>query len=178
VYLSLGSNLGDRLANLVAAVRALGVSERVVALSPVYETAPLGPDGTIVDDQPAFLNCVVAADTALGPAALRARTATIEAQLGREHRERWQSRPIDIDIVLFGDERIETPELIVPHPRIGERAFVMRPLLDLDPDVRVPGVGKLAPLLPAVAWQGVRRAVGADEFATLVGRMDLGDQSA
>ena len=167
-YLSLGSNLGDRLANIVGAVRALQETHRVVALSPIYETAPLGPDGSIVRDQSAFLNCAIAIETAETAAQLRARTSSIETAMGRRAGERWKPRPIDIDIVLFGDERIETEALTVPHPRLHERAFVVQPLLDLDHSLEVPGIGALAPLRRGLLWQDVRESVSAEAFARAV----------
>ena len=164
-YLSLGSNLGDRFQNIVAAVRALGDTDRVVAVSPVYETAPLGPDGAVVTDQPAYLNCAVAIDTDGTPAELRARTSAVERAGGRADGERWKPRPIDIDIVLFGDVRINAPTLVVPHPRLHERAFVIRPLLDLDPALSVPGIGSLAALVDGLAWQGVRAVATSEDLA-------------
>lgn len=167
-YLSLGSNIGDRLAHLVAAVRAIGETERIAALSPIYETAPLGPDGRVVPDQDAFLNCVVAIETSATPSELRARTVAIEEAMGRDRRVRWRPRPIDIDIILFGDARVDQPSLVIPHARMHERAFVVRPLLDLDPTVEAPGVGPLAPLLAALDDQEVRLHTEAGEFGALV----------
>lgn len=154
-YLSLGSNLGDRLANLACAVRAItetaGVRE--VRISPVYETAPLGHGETIVATQPAHLNCAVMLETMLSARALLAETQRIERAIGRGEHGRWESRVIDIDIVLFGDERIATAELTVPHTGMLKRAFVLRPLVDLDADLSVDGVGRLERLLPALEWQ-------------------------
>jgi 2-amino-4-hydroxy-6-hydroxymethyldihydropteridine diphosphokinase len=169
-YLSLGSNLGDRLSNLAGAVRALeGLSAlRVCALSPVYETAPLGPGGEVVHDQPAYLNCALAVDVTVGPLELRALTAGIERAMGRGEHGRWESRVIDIDLVLFGDLHVATPELTVPHARMAERAFVLRPLVDLDPSITAPGLGRLADLLPAVAGQGCVLHVTAHAFRSLV----------
>jgi 2-amino-4-hydroxy-6-hydroxymethyldihydropteridine diphosphokinase len=171
-YLSLGSNLGNRFANIVAAVRALKDTHRVAALSPIYETAPLGPDGAIVRDQPAYLNCVVVIETAETAAQLRTRTSAIETAMGRRAGERWRPRPIDIDIVLFGNERIENETLVVPHPRLHERAFVVQPLLDLDPAIVVPGVGALAPLRRGLLWQDVHESVSAEEFVERVERAE------
>lgn len=146
--------MGDRLANLAGAIRALKRELGNATVSPVYETAPIGPAGTVVDDQPAFLNCAVAVDTTLGPAALRAVGAGIERAHGRRDGERWQPRPIDIDLVLYGEERVSLPEVTVPHPRMLDRAFVIRPLVDLNPAISAPGAGRLAPLLPSLAGQG------------------------
>lgn len=167
-YLSLGSNLGDRLVNLAGAVRALGAAAaQLCAVSPVYETAPLDANGAVAADQPPYLNCAVSADVDVGAAELRSLTAAIERSLGRRARERWASREIDIDVVLFGDERITTPELIVPHPRMSERAFVLRPLVDLDPNISAPGIGRLADLLPSVAGQGCTFHAAAEELLAL-----------
>jgi 2-amino-4-hydroxy-6-hydroxymethyldihydropteridine diphosphokinase len=154
-YLSLGSNLGDRLTNLAGAVRALTETAGMGAarISPVYETAPLGPGETIVATQPPHLNCAVMLETTLNARELLAETQRIERELGRGEHGRWESRVIDIDIVLFGDERIDTPELTVPHPGMLKRAFVLRPLVDLDADLSVAGVGRLDALLPALGWQ-------------------------
>jgi 2-amino-4-hydroxy-6-hydroxymethyldihydropteridine diphosphokinase len=154
-YLSLGTNLGDRLANLAHAVRAITETAGVFAVrvSPVYETAPLGPGETIVATQPAHLNCAVMLDTTLSALALLTETQRIERAIGRGEHGRWESRVIDIDIVLFGDERIATAELTVPHASMLKRAFVLRPLVDLDADLSVAGVGRLDALLPALGWQ-------------------------
>lgn len=167
-YLSLGSNMGDRLANLAGAIRALKREVGNATVSPVYETAPIGPAGTVVDDQPAFLNCVVAVDTTLSAVALRAVGAGIERAHGRREGERWQPRPIDIDLVLYGHERISLPDLKVPHPRMFERAFVVRPLVDLDPSISVRGVGVLSSLLPVLADQGCELHTAAHEFQALI----------
>lgn len=173
-YLSLGSNLGDRLANLAGAVRAL---ERlpdvdVQALSPVYETAPLGPSGAVVHDQPAYLNCALAVDVRVGAVELRALTSTIERAMGRGEHGRWESRVIDIDLVLFGDLRVATPALTVPHARMAERAFVLRPLVDIDPNITAPGLGRLADLLAGVAGQGCVQHTTADVFRARVRGMN------
>lgn len=179
-YLSLGSNLGERLNQLVHATQTLverGRARRdgmpaltLAAVSPVYETAPLGADGAIVTDQPAFLNCAIAVDTLLDPRELRMLTAATERAHGRTSAERWTARAIDIDLVLFGSDRIETAALIVPHPRMAERAFVLRPLVDIDPAIAAPGIGPLAPLLGGVAWQGCEVHTTAEDFAWLIGR--------
>ena len=169
-YLSLGSNLGDRLASLAAAVRALGDVEGVdvIGVSNVYETAALGANGALVEDQPAYLNCAISADVRIEPAALRARTSDIERAMGRGVHGRWESRVIDIDLVLFGAMRITTPSLTLPHPRMFERAFVLRPLVDLDPDLAVPGVGKLAELLDSVRGQPCEIHTSGDSFRALI----------
>ena len=126
VVIALGSNLGDRLANLRAGVAALEAREiRVTARSSVWETAP------VPADQPAFLNAVVAAETSLRANELLAALKEIEHALGRRPERHWGPRPIDLDILFYGDERIKTSELQVPHPRILERNFVLAPLADI-----------------------------------------------
>ena len=170
-YLSLGTNLGDRLANLVGAVRAIDATDAfdVTAVSPVYETAPLGPGGGVVAGQPPYLNCALAVDVRVGAVASRALTAQIERAMGRGAHGRWESRVIDIDLVLFGEERIATPELTVPHARMIERAFVLRPLVDLYANVTAPGFGRLADLLPTVAGQGCVLYATSVAFRGLIG---------
>jgi 2-amino-4-hydroxy-6-hydroxymethyldihydropteridine diphosphokinase len=147
-YLGLGSNLGDREANLQRALE--GLAERagqVVAISPVYETEPVGGP-----PQPEFLNAVVAVETALSPRELLGVAKALEAEAGREPPElgkRWGPRPLDIDVLMVGDERVDEPDLIVPHPRIHQRAFVLAPLADVAPELVV---------APSAGWQGVRRS--------------------
>jgi 2-amino-4-hydroxy-6-hydroxymethyldihydropteridine diphosphokinase len=169
-YLSLGSNLGDRLANLAEAAARLDTRGDivVVSVSPVYETAPIGESGSVVLDQPSYLNCAIAVDTSMEPAKLRVFTAEIERAMGRGPHARWQSRTIDIDLVLYGAERISKPGLEVPHPRMTERAFVLKPLIDLDPDISGPGIGRLESLLPATASQGCVVHTAAPEFQALI----------
>jgi 2-amino-4-hydroxy-6-hydroxymethyldihydropteridine diphosphokinase len=145
-HIGLGSNLGDRLANLRAAVERLAADDvRVVACSPVYETAPQGP----VPDQPAFLNAACAVETALAPRALLARLLEVERALGRVRDVPQGPRTVDLDLLLCGAALVDEPGLQVPHPRLAERAFVLRPLLDLAPDLRHPRTG--APLRERLA---------------------------
>jgi len=160
--------MGDRLANLAGAIRALKRDLGTATVSPVYETAPIGPAGTVVDDQPAFLNCAVAVDTTLSAVSLRAVGAGVERAYGRRDGERWQPRPIDIDLVLYGQDRVSRSDVTVPHPRMFGRAFVIRPLVDLDPSISAPGVGRLAALLPALAGQGCVLHTTANALQTLV----------
>ena len=133
-YLGLGSNLGDRLGNLQAAVDGLHEADglRVVASSRVWETAPVGPP------QPDYLNAVVRIETDLSPADLLAACRRVEESLGRVRRERWGARTIDVDVLLFDARTVDGPDLVVPHPRLTERAFVVLPLLELDPDPILP----------------------------------------
>ena len=134
VYLSLGSNLGDRARNLsLAAMRlALLPGVELVRLSPVYETAPWG-----VQEQPAFLNMVARARVRHSPVGLLDELKRLEEALGREPSDRWGPRRIDIDILLFGGRRVSTPRLTIPHPRIAQRQFVLVPLADIAPEVEV-----------------------------------------
>jgi len=139
VYLGLGANLGDRLASLTAAVQALDQTDGIRVdwadgIAPVYETEPVGgPPG-----QPHYLNSAIRIFTNLKPFELLAETQRIEQQLGRERTERWAARTIDIDILLFGDQMIETDTLTIPHPLMHERSFVLAPLGNIAPDVRHP----------------------------------------
>jgi 2-amino-4-hydroxy-6-hydroxymethyldihydropteridine diphosphokinase len=132
-YLGIGSNLGDRLEHLQHAVDDLAAADGVdvAAVSPVYETAPVGGPA-----QPDYLNAVVAVDTDRTPRALLELAHAIEAHGGRIRTVRWGARTIDVDVLLVGDERVDEPDLVVPHPRMAERAFVVVPLADLDPGWR------------------------------------------
>lgn len=126
VYLGLGTNLGDRFANLRAAVAALGAVAEVEALSRVYETAPL-----YVTDQPAFLNMAARARTRLDPASLLRRLKAIEDELGRVAAVRYGPRLIDLDILLYDQIVLNEAELTIPHPRLPERRFALAPLADI-----------------------------------------------
>jgi 2-amino-4-hydroxy-6-hydroxymethyldihydropteridine diphosphokinase len=127
-FLALGSNLGDRRAYLAAAVARL---PDVVATSPVYETDPVGgPPG-----QGAYLNCVVELRTTRTARELLAAAQAAEAAARRERLERWGPRTLDVDVLLVGDETVDEPDLIVPHPRMWERGFVLVPLGDLAPEL-------------------------------------------
>ena len=139
-FLGLGSNVGDRLANLQSAVRLLDAEAEiaVVASSRVWETDPIGGP-----PQPDYLNAVVEVRTALHHAALLAACHRVEAALGRVREVEWGPRTIDIDVLLFDDLSIDVQGLRVPHPRLTERAFVVLPLLELEPDVRLPDGSRL-----------------------------------
>lgn len=123
----MGSNLGDREAHLRTAVAAL---PDLVALSPVYESSPVG--GPRQDD---YLNAVAALDTALSPRQLLEVAQSLEQVAGRVRTVRWGPRTLDVDVLLVDDLVVDEPDLVVPHPRIGERAFVLAPLADLDPSL-------------------------------------------
>jgi 2-amino-4-hydroxy-6-hydroxymethyldihydropteridine diphosphokinase len=129
VYLALGTNLGDRSANLRAAIKALSPEINVIAKSKVYETPPWG-----YDDQPTFLNMAVKCETNLEPESLLKRLKQLEVQLGREQSFRWGPRLIDIDILFYDNIILESESLIIPHPHLHERAFVLVPLADIAPD--------------------------------------------
>lgn len=135
-YVAIGSNLGDRDAHLATAWRELESLPRTVLRrrSRVYETAPVGPG---LQDR--YLNAVAELDTALGARALLEALLAIEARAGRVRRERWGPRTLDLDLLLYGDERIEAPDLTVPHPRMLERPFVLVPLAELIGDRVVAG---------------------------------------
>ena len=136
-YVGLGSNLGEREATLRQALEVLGSTEgiEVVAVSCFRETDPVG-----VVDQPRFVNGAAALETSLAPRELLERLLEVERTLGRDRstEERWGPRTADLDLILYGDETIDEPGLEVPHPRLGERAFVLEPLLELDPELRLP----------------------------------------
>ena len=137
VYLALGSNLGDRMANLRAAISALPPFVCVLACSPIYETEPWG-----FADQPAFLNQVLLGETSLPPADLLRHLKSLEATLGRKPIIRYGPRQIDIDILFYDDLLLETPTLTLPHPRLHERGFVLAPLADIAPDLLHPRLCK------------------------------------
>jgi 2-amino-4-hydroxy-6-hydroxymethyldihydropteridine diphosphokinase len=154
VFLALGSNVGDREANLRDAVNRLKSDEiRILRRSSLYETAPQE-----MLDQPWFLNAVVEANTSLFPMQLLARVREIERQMGRQRVTPKGPRNIDIDILFYGRSVIASAELQVPHPRMAERRFVLEPLVEIAPDFRHPATGKTAgDMLAALKPQGVRR---------------------
>ena len=133
VYLSLGSNTGDRETNLRSAINKLGDLGDVTAVSSLFETEPVE-----FTDQPWFLNCVVAMATDLPPEALLAKLLAIEQQLGRQRTRPKGPRLIDIDILLFGDSVVRRPGLEIPHPAMQTRRFVLEPLAEIAPAVRHP----------------------------------------
>jgi 2-amino-4-hydroxy-6-hydroxymethyldihydropteridine diphosphokinase len=153
VYLALGTNLGDRLHNLEAAVAALPPAVTVLSRSPVYQTPPWG-----VTNQPEFLNMVLKGETRLGPQALLEHLKHLETELGRRPSIRYGPRLIDIDILFYGRLVLNTPTLTIPHPHLQERAFVLVPLADLAADFIHPSLEKsVLQLLAAVDTTGVKR---------------------
>jgi 2-amino-4-hydroxy-6-hydroxymethyldihydropteridine diphosphokinase len=142
-FLSLGSNLGDRRATLVAAVAAM---EDVVAVSPVYETDPVGGP-----EQGPYLNIVVELATERSARDLLKAALALEVEAGRERRVRWGPRTLDIDVLWVEGESVDEPDLRVPHPRMHERGFVMVPLADLAPDL---APGWTAGSAGGVRWAG------------------------
>lgn len=137
VYLGLGSNLGDRQANLARALKLLGERLHIELVSSLYETEPVD-----YAEQPLFLNAICRAQTELGPMQLLSLVKGIEASLGRVPSFPNAPRPIDLDIIFYGDLVMQTPELTIPHPRFKERAFVLIPLLEVAPDLRHPVSGE------------------------------------
>lgn len=133
VTLALGSNLGDRAANLAQACQDISGYCTISRTSSIYETPPWG-----VTDQPAFLNQVLIASTELEPQELLTVVKSIEVKLGRQPSYRYGPRLIDIDILLYGELVLDTPTLVIPHPRMFERAFVLVPLLEIEPDLVSP----------------------------------------
>jgi len=137
VYLGLGSNMGNRQDNLNRALDFLSQRLRVEKISSVYDTEPIGNV-----QQPRFLNLVCQVSTRLAPIGLLTLAKGIELKLGRTSGKSYAPRPIDIDILFYGDQIIETPELVIPHPRVAERAFVLVPLAEVAPDLVHPISGK------------------------------------
>jgi len=154
--LALGSNLGERLASLQGAVDSLADTPEVwvTAVSPVYETTPVdAPDGSME-----FLNAVVLVDTTLSARTLLDRALAIEDAFGRERTgERGAPRTLDVDLIVVGDRRSNEEYLMLPHPKAHERAFVLAPWLDVDPDADFPDLGSVADLLEKTNREGVSR---------------------
>lgn len=152
--LALGANLGNRLETLQGAIDALedtpGV--RVREVSPVYETEPWGVDP---GSQPSYFNAVVVLKTTLPPSSLLERAHAVEEAFHRVRDEHWGPRTLDVDIVAYAEVVSDDPQLTLPHPRAHERAFVLAPWLDVDPEAQLPGHGPVAGLLDSVTRDGV-----------------------
>lgn len=149
--IALGANLGDRAATIREAIADLGrlpLTDLVAAADPVESVAITlgGPDA----DAPRYLNAVALVDTRLAPSVLLGYLHAIEARHGRERRERWGSRTLDLDLIAYGDVRSDDPALVLPHPRAAERDFVLDPWLSIDPEAVLPGVGRVADLRAAL----------------------------
>ncbi|HUG24842.1 2-amino-4-hydroxy-6-hydroxymethyldihydropteridine diphosphokinase [Piscinibacter sp.] len=151
--IGLGANLGNPQAALRAALDDIArlPGSVLLATSPIYRTAPVDATG------PDYLNAVALLRTALTPHALLAALQRIEHAHGRERSHRNAPRTLDLDLLLYGDERIESPALTLPHPRLHQRAFVLRPLADVMPAGVIPGLGPIADWLPRVADQRIER---------------------
>jgi 2-amino-4-hydroxy-6-hydroxymethyldihydropteridine diphosphokinase len=152
-YVGIGANLGDARANVDDAVARLGLlpESRLLRTSPYYRSAPIDASG---DD---YVNAVAAIDTRLPADALLLALHAIEADHGRERPYRNAPRTLDLDLLLYGDAVITTDTLTVPHPRMLERAFVLRPLLDIAPAITVPGHGRAASFFSAVSKQVIEK---------------------
>ena len=146
-YVGLGANLGPREQTLGRAVELIGQAPGVdvVAVSELRETDPVG-----VVDQPRFLNGAAALETTLTARELLDLLLDVERELGRVRAERWGPRVVDLDLLLYGDETLDEPGLRVPHPRLHERRFALEPLAELDPDVSIPGRGRVSELLAMI----------------------------
>lgn len=152
-YIGLGANLGDARAAIAAAVGAIRAlpGTRGCRCSALYRTSPVDAEG------PDFVNAVVALDTTLDPGVLLERLQAIETAAGRTRPYRHAPRVLDLDLLAYGQARVTTPGLTLPHPRLHQRAFVLRPLLELAPDLSLPGLGRLADHLAATSGQAVAR---------------------
>ncbi|MER6958915.1 MULTISPECIES: 2-amino-4-hydroxy-6-hydroxymethyldihydropteridine diphosphokinase [unclassified Streptomyces] len=152
--IALGSNLGNRLETLQGAIDALedtpGV--RIKAVSPVYETEPWGVEP---GSQPSYFNAVVLLKTTLPPSSLLERAHAVEEAFHRVREERWGARTLDVDIVAYADVVDDDPHLTLPHPRAHERAFVLAPWHDVEPEAQLPGRGTVASLLDTLTREGV-----------------------
>lgn len=146
-HVGLGANVGPREITLLRAVDLLAAADGVdvAAVSQLRETEPVG-----VVEQPPFLNGAVAIDTTLSARQLLDLLLETERALGRVRGERWGPRTVDLDLLVYGEETIDEPGLRVPHPRLGERRFALEPLADLDPELEIPGLGKVSAALAAL----------------------------
>lgn len=153
-FIALGANLGRPVQQLQRALLLVGQlpQTQIVRTSGFYASAAVG-----YTDQPDFVNAVAEVETALTAPQLLEALLAIEAVLGRIRTFQNAPRTIDLDVILYGDARIETPDLIVPHPRMHERAFVLRPLLEIAPDILIPSLGAASAFLPQVADQALSR---------------------
>ncbi|MGB5464587.1 MAG: 2-amino-4-hydroxy-6-hydroxymethyldihydropteridine diphosphokinase [Sedimenticolaceae bacterium] len=158
-FVGLGSNLGKPVAQVREAMRELDElpHTRRISQSRLYHSSPLGPAG-----QPPYVNAVAMLHTTLDPGALLAGLHDIEQRHGRLRNERWGPRTLDLDLLLYGDQQIETPRLRVPHPELHRRDFVLVPLFDIAPDLYLPGLGPLADYVESAAQRALRPVASAD----------------
>ena len=163
-FIGLGANLGDRAGTLAAAVAALGSATGVELRrrSDLYESAPVG-----VLDQPWFLNGVVEVATTLAPLDLLRLLQQIERDLGRQPTRRWGERVVDLDLLLYGDQRVDLPELVVPHPELWKRRFVLQPLAELAPELRAPDGRAISEVADALAAEQALRPHPAEATSRL-----------
>ncbi len=157
-FIGLGSNLAGELDSpqqqLEQAVVELGElrNTRLLTLSSLYRSPPMGPQ-----NQPDYYNAVAKLKTTLGAEVLLDALQAIEQTHGRERKQRWGARTLDLDLLLYGDQRIDTPRLQVPHPGITQRAFVLMPLLEISPQLSIPGHGKLGDMVQHCPPRGLKR---------------------
>lgn len=153
-YIGIGSNVGEPQAQVARALRELeGLPDtRLIRYSSLYETEPVG-----LRDQPGFINAVALVDTALSPRALLDELLDIEQRHGRVRAVRNGPRTLDLDILLYGNVRVHEEGLTIPHPRMHERGFVLEPLLEVDADCEIPGLGRAAQFRKQALGQGVRK---------------------
>ena len=155
VYIGVGANLDDPLAHVnkaIAEIQALDGCQDI-AVSAIYRSAPLGPA-----NQPDYINAAVCLMTTLSAEALLDALQAIEAAHGRQRNgERWGPRTLDLDILLYGQQQIQSPRLTIPHPQITQRNFVLQPLYDLDPELRIPGQGPVADWLAQISLNGLKK---------------------
>lgn len=169
VYIALGSNLGDRRANLIDAISQLRQKVAVEQISAVYETEP-----AYVTDQPRFYNMVLRGRTQLAPEELLRFLKSIERRMGRQRLIRYGPRPIDLDILAYGDRQLDVPDLIIPHPRIAERDFVLAPFTEIAPDLKLPDQQRsIAELYRQLGDSGYGRVVQVMQKLTIPLGRDL-----
>ena len=154
-YVALGANLGEAETTVRAAIAALGrlPGTQLVAASSLYRTAPL----EVPEPQPDYINAVARLATTLTPHALLDELLALEARFGRVRPYRWAPRALDLDLLLYGDVVLDIPRLTLPHPRLHRRAFVLEPLLELDPFLEAPGLGPLSAWRARLSNQDVER---------------------
>jgi len=161
-FVGLGSNLQEPRKQLESALRALTrlPESRLTATSALYQSRPVGPP------QPDYLNAVACLDTALAPLALLDRLQAIEDAQGRERKERWGPRTLDLDLLLHGDRELTLPRLKLPHPELARRPFVLYPLADIAPDLILPGGESLKDLLRACPYEDLQRLAAPGDWPT------------